>query len=82
MSNNAWRVTLGICLIVSILGCGRAGEQENVVPVRRGAIDATVDALGRVVLVRQLDLSAAVAGTIRAVRVAEGEQALARNSRL
>lgn len=46
---------------------------ERTARVRRGAIDATVDALGRVEPVRELALSTRASGPVKAIHVREGE---------
>jgi len=66
---------IGVLVVTGSLVLILAGRppQGNTARVRRGSIEATVDALGRVEPQRQLALSTRASGTVRAIPVREGE---------
>jgi len=66
---------IGVLVVTGSLVLILAGRppQGNTARVRRGSIEATVDALGRVEPQRQLALSTRASGAARAIPVREGE---------
>ncbi len=77
------RIVLGVLLVVALAGVGwaiyratRPASPGATATVRRGRIEARVDALGSLQLARQVEVTAAVGGTVRHVAVQPGDRVI------